>query len=285
MNLTMAPSEVVEALNRLLDDNRELFIPETQEILTPHPNFMLFATQNPPGMYGGRKTLSRAFRNRFIEVHIEDMPLGEWEELLVERCKHLAKGHARSLVGVLGDLYVERMQSNALAGGRGFMTPRDMFRWAERGSCTEEGLARDGFMLIGEKLRSSCDRERVLEIMQRHFPRVDMVPDQWYSMEPSLCPGRPDDERRAEMTALPVNEDGVTAVGAGLSKRDQRRKRKEELLKDNGAGKAAGGRASVSIVGNAVLSNLRVRDSEREAWDSMGFGARLLVLKCDCCYF
>lgn len=53
--LNLAPTEVLEALNRLLDDNRELFIPETQEIVKPHPHFMLFATQNPPGLYGGRK--------------------------------------------------------------------------------------------------------------------------------------------------------------------------------------------------------------------------------------
>jgi midasin len=53
--LNLAPSEVLEALNRLLDDNRELYIPETQEIVKPHPHFMLFATQNPPGLYGGRK--------------------------------------------------------------------------------------------------------------------------------------------------------------------------------------------------------------------------------------
>ncbi len=40
---------------QLLDDNRELFIPETQEVVKAHPRFMLFATQNPPGQYGGRK--------------------------------------------------------------------------------------------------------------------------------------------------------------------------------------------------------------------------------------
>ena len=34
---------------RLLDDNRQLFVPELQETINPHPHFMLFATQNPPG--------------------------------------------------------------------------------------------------------------------------------------------------------------------------------------------------------------------------------------------
>ena len=34
-------------------------MPELQEVVKPHPHFMLFATQNPPGIYAGRKTLSR----------------------------------------------------------------------------------------------------------------------------------------------------------------------------------------------------------------------------------
>ena len=71
--LNLAPSDVLEALNRLLDDNRELFIPETQDIVRPHPSFMLFATQNPPGLYGGRKQLSRAFRSRFLELHFDNV--------------------------------------------------------------------------------------------------------------------------------------------------------------------------------------------------------------------
>jgi midasin len=49
--LNLAPTDVLEALNRLLDDNRELLIPETQEVVRPHPDFMLFATQNPAGVW------------------------------------------------------------------------------------------------------------------------------------------------------------------------------------------------------------------------------------------
>jgi len=85
--LNLAPSDVLEALNRLLDDNRELLIPETQEVITPHPHFMLFATQNPAGLYGGRKVLSRAFRNRFLELEFDDIPEHELEEILCLRCQ------------------------------------------------------------------------------------------------------------------------------------------------------------------------------------------------------
>jgi len=50
------------------------YIPETQETIKAHPQFMVFATQNPAGLYGGRKVLSRAFRNRFVELHFGDIP-------------------------------------------------------------------------------------------------------------------------------------------------------------------------------------------------------------------
>lgn len=40
---------------KVLDDNRELFIPETHQVVKAHPHFLLFGTQNPPGQYGGRK--------------------------------------------------------------------------------------------------------------------------------------------------------------------------------------------------------------------------------------
>jgi midasin len=88
--LNLAPSEVLEALNRLLDDNRELLLPETGEVVRPHPHFMLFATQNPPGSYGGRKVLSRAFRNRFVHLQMDEIPTAELAYILEKRCAALS---------------------------------------------------------------------------------------------------------------------------------------------------------------------------------------------------
>lgn len=103
--LNLAPSEVLEALNRVLDDNRELFIPETQEVVKAHPNFMLFATQNPPGLYGGRKVLSRAFRNRFVELHFTEIPADELEVILHRRCE-MPLSYAKKIITVMKELQV-----------------------------------------------------------------------------------------------------------------------------------------------------------------------------------
>lgn len=108
--LNLAPTEVLEALNRVLDDNRELFIPETQETVTADPNFMLFATQNPPGAYGGRKMLSRAFRNRFVELHFNEIPADELETILHNRCL-MPPSYAKRMIKVMTELQVREFTS------------------------------------------------------------------------------------------------------------------------------------------------------------------------------
>lgn len=104
--LNLAPTDVLEALNRVLDDNRELFIPETQETVKADANFMLFATQNPPGAYGGRKMLSRAFRNRFVELHFNEIPPNELEFILHKRCQ-MALSYAKKMINVMIELQVD----------------------------------------------------------------------------------------------------------------------------------------------------------------------------------
>lgn len=71
--LNLAPTDVLEALNRLLDDNRELLVAETQEVIKAHPKFMLFATQNPPGLYGGRKVSTHPLGLRGFHLHVYDV--------------------------------------------------------------------------------------------------------------------------------------------------------------------------------------------------------------------
>jgi midasin len=64
--LNLAPSEVLEMLNRLLDDNRELMIPDTQEVIKPHSDFAVFATQNPTGVYDSISPLYWSFLKTLI---------------------------------------------------------------------------------------------------------------------------------------------------------------------------------------------------------------------------
>lgn len=179
--LNLAPSDVLEALNRLLDDNRELFVPELQETIPAHPDFMLFATQNPPTLYGGRKMLSRAFRNRFVEIHVDEIPEDELSTILNKRCK-IPESYARKMVEVMKELELHRQSSKAFAGKHGFITPRDLFRWADRfrtfGNSYED-LAKDGYYLLAERLRDEGEKKVVQEVLEKHL-RVKLIEESLY---------------------------------------------------------------------------------------------------------
>lgn len=163
--LNLAPTDVLEALNRLLDDNRELVIPETQEVVRPHPHFMLFATQNPPGLYAGRKVLSRAFRNRFLEVHFEDVPQVELETILCQRCQ-IAPSYGKKIVNVFHELQKRRQSSRVFESKQGFATLRDLFRWAGRDAIGYQELADNGYMLLAERARRADDKAAVKEVIE-----------------------------------------------------------------------------------------------------------------------
>lgn len=176
--LNLAPSEVLEALNRLLDDNRELYIAEINETVKPHPNFRLFATQNPSGAYGGRKPLSRAFRNRFVEIHFGDIPSDEMTTILEKRSA-CPPSHARILVSIMNSLRQRRSKSGVFLGKDGFITPRDLLRWAERGASSKVELAREGYMLLAERLRTNEEKEYVREELEKQI-KVKIDLDSFY---------------------------------------------------------------------------------------------------------
>ncbi|KAI9782381.1 MAG: hypothetical protein M1839_005254 [Geoglossum umbratile] len=164
--LNLAPTDVLEALNRLLDDNRELLIPETQEVVKPHENFMLFATQNPPGLYGGRKILSRAFKNRFLELHFDDIPEDELETILRERSQ-IAPSFCMRIVAVYKELSLLRQSSRLFEQKNSFATLRDLFRWAFRHADDREQLAANGFMLLAERVRKPEERLVVKQVIEK----------------------------------------------------------------------------------------------------------------------
>ncbi|KAF2198877.1 P-loop containing nucleoside triphosphate hydrolase protein [Delitschia confertaspora ATCC 74209] len=185
--LNLAPTDVLEALNRLLDDNRELLIPETQEVVRPHGDFMLFATQNPAGLYGGRKVLSRAFRNRFLELHFDDIPVEELTEILHRRTL-IPESWCKRIVKVYEELSALRQESRVFEQ-KSFATLRDLFRWALRKAETVQDLANNGYMLLAERVRKEEERQSVKEIiekvMSKSGPRITIDEEKMFSAEGS----------------------------------------------------------------------------------------------------
>ncbi|KAG9396552.1 hypothetical protein J8273_1560 [Carpediemonas membranifera] len=169
--LNLAPSDVLEALNRLLDDNKELFIPELGKSVKPAPGFRIFATQNPSGTYGGRSRLSRAFRNRFVEIHCAEYSEADLSEILrfpgLDQQAVVIESVNQLMIKTLKTLQRVRRENDAFRGAEAVMTLRDLFRWRDRlrdpetggyDTATREVLVR-GFVLLSGKLRTAAERQ------------------------------------------------------------------------------------------------------------------------------
>ncbi|KAL8274975.1 hypothetical protein Esti_001031 [Eimeria stiedai] len=188
--LNLAPSEVLEALNRLLDSNRELVLPTSGEVLKAHADFQLFGTQNPAGvgLYGGRKVLSKALANRFLQLQLEEFGIDDLRLILLNRCK-LPASRVEPMLRVFCDLQQRRAKSSVFFGSHGFMTIRDLIRWGRRvgnspfqhhqqqqqqqkvrefSPMSLEELALEGWLLVGERLRTEEERAIVKESLEKH---------------------------------------------------------------------------------------------------------------------
>lgn len=178
--LNLAPSDVLEALNRLLDDNKELLIPETGEIVRPSNGFQLFATQNPPGIYGGRKPLSRAFRNRFLEISVCDLPTEEIQTIVTNSCG-IAPKFSQMLVKTMQEIQVRRQNSTLFEGKYGLITTRDLIKWGNRRPQNSIEVAREGYVLLAEKLRN-LDEKSAIEELLNTVCKVKIVKESLYSI-------------------------------------------------------------------------------------------------------
>ena len=52
------------------------------------------------------------------------------------------------------------------AGKHGYITPRDLFKWAGRGAVGYQHLAESGYLLLAERLRSAPERAVVQEVLE-----------------------------------------------------------------------------------------------------------------------
>lgn len=157
--LNLAPSDVLEVLNRLLDDNKELYVPEMDEIIKPHIDFRLFATQNIN--YGGRQGLAKSFRNRFIEIFFYEKSESDIKEIL-EKSYSMPSSFTKYMLAIYSALKTERSLNS-------FITLRDMFKWAKRQPTGYYDLFEIGLDIVYERQRSQEDKNIVVSIFRNVF--------------------------------------------------------------------------------------------------------------------
>ena len=83
--MNLAQQSILEGLNAILDHRRAVYIPELNRTFPCHPDFFVFACQNPSqsaGHTSGRKTLPKSFLNRFSKIFLEDLTRADYQVIL-----------------------------------------------------------------------------------------------------------------------------------------------------------------------------------------------------------
>ena len=89
-----------------------MFIPELNQEFVRHPNFRIFATQNPIQKGGGRKSLPSSFLNRFSKVFIEEYVEDDFYNIIESLYPHLSKDILRKLVRYNSVMKKEMMRTS-----------------------------------------------------------------------------------------------------------------------------------------------------------------------------
>lgn len=139
--LNLAPSEVLEVLNKILD--------------TSYKHFRLFATQNLN--YSGRKPLSKAFLSRFIVVDFNNKSSDELKKILAFKYPNMFN---HKIIKAYDELKLYRNFNELI-------TLRDCFRWSKRIK-EEKDFYIKGLMVIYERQRKK-DREIIKSYFLKYF--------------------------------------------------------------------------------------------------------------------
>ncbi len=146
--------------------------------------------------------LSRAFRNRFVELHFDNLSPKELEEILHKKDQVPAKVSSK-MIRTMTSLQLVRRSSATFDGKHGFITLRDLFRWAQRYSLApspdsgesfydwDQHMAEEGYLVLATRCRDPGEEETVRQTLNREFGlkrrRRPVGPDLFSMEEPGLA--------------------------------------------------------------------------------------------------
>ena len=170
--MNLASQSVLEGLNSCLDHRGQVYIPELDRTFPKHPDFRVFAAQNPQAQGGGRKGLPQSFLNRFTKVHVEELTASD----LLSVGRQLGFGVKDSVLQQLVAFNSALSRSTRHGsigrnGGPWEFNLRDILRWlyiqkSIHVNLTESDVAR---LLYVTRFRTVEDRLNAAEIFEEAF--------------------------------------------------------------------------------------------------------------------
>ena len=166
--------DVMFVIQRVLEQNGKFTLLDQSRVLTPHPQFRLFATANTVGLgnlnglYHGAQRLNHAQIDRWnIVAALNHLPADEEIAIVLARVPSLADEASRALVAKM--VAVAALTRNGFAAGdlSTLMSPRTVITWAE--NLAIFGDVATAFRLSFANKCDDAEREVVAEYYQRSF--------------------------------------------------------------------------------------------------------------------
>lgn len=173
--MNLAPQAVLEGLNAILDHRGTVYIPELNRSFTRHPDFRIFAAQNPLQQGGGRKGLPKSFVNRFTKVYIEELTAGDFYTV----CSHVFPDIHESTLRAMISFNIELNQQVSVHrtfgqdGSPWEFNLRDIVRWGTLSSCKRRGQPHEYLRSVYlQRFRTPQDRIQACTIFDKVFCTV-----------------------------------------------------------------------------------------------------------------
>ena len=173
--MNLASQTVLEGLNAVLDHRGTVYIPELGRSFDRHPDFRVFAAQNPLQQGGGRKGLPKSFLNRFTKVYLSEHTA---EDLLLicQELHPLSTDMVQKMIRFNEEIRVRTMITRTIGreGSPWEFNLRDLFRWfglLSRRNGLEASLDSVEFlrMVYLHRFRNVADRQAVQAIFEEVF--------------------------------------------------------------------------------------------------------------------
>lgn len=163
--------EVMFVIQRLLEQNGALVLPDQNTVLQPHPKFRIFGTSNTvglgdsTGMYHGTHALNQAQMDRWNMVaRLNYLPEEKEVDIVLAKCHsyHNRKGDIEKMVRLAGLTRTGFMAGDVSA----VMSPRTVIMWAKNAD-----IIGDTFRAFELTFANRCDEEDA-ETLHEYYARV-----------------------------------------------------------------------------------------------------------------
>ena len=183
--MNLASQSVLEGLNACLDHRKEAYIPELDKTFSCHPDFKLFAAQNPHDQGGGRKGLPSSFVNRFTVVYADPFQAADLMHICRVKYSDVDQNILSAVIQAtaLADTELARNPHFA-SGGPWELNLRDVSRWLELcHSCPNNGPASHLSTVVQQRFRTVKQVDVMHGALRCVFPE-----DTQESFYTRLCP-------------------------------------------------------------------------------------------------